>query len=205
MKSFWHHKTAEVASGAKIGPRTKIWHNSQIQKDAIIGKNCTLGHNCFVASGAKLGDNVKLESNIDVWDLVNLENYVFIGPSAVFTNDLDPRAKYPKSKYPQYGQWSPTRVKEGASIGANATIICGNTIGKWAMVGAGAVVSRDVADYALVVGVPAEIIGWVCQCGAKLRFAPRMGTNQKTNKHEYAKCSVCQREYIKKGEKVKQI
>ncbi|MCX6741153.1 MAG: DapH/DapD/GlmU-related protein [Candidatus Parcubacteria bacterium] len=194
MKKFWHHKTAEIASGAKIGPRTMIWHNSQVQKDAIVGKNCILGHNCFVASGARLGNNVKLESNIDVWDLINLENYVFVGPSVVFTNDLTPRAKYPKVKYNKYGHWLPTTIKEGASIGANATIICGNTVGRWAMVGAGAVVSRDVADYAIVVGVPAKAIGWVCECGNKLNF-----------KKGLAKCSFCRKEYKIKNNQVKKI
>jgi len=194
---FWVHKTAEIQRGAKIGKGTKIWQNCQILKGAQIGKNCKIGHNCFISEKAKIGNNVKLESNIDVWDLVTLEDWTFVGPSAVFTNDINPRAKYPKSKYPQYGKWLPTLIKTGATIGANATIICGRprrTIGKWAMVGAGAVVTEDVPDYAVVVGVPVKIIGWICECGNKLEF-----------EGEKATCKVCKRKYQKKGNKVWQI
>jgi UDP-2-acetamido-3-amino-2,3-dideoxy-glucuronate N-acetyltransferase len=189
---YWFHKTAEVSSGAKIGKGTKIWQNSQVLKGAKIGKNCVIGHNCLVSSGAKIGNNVKLESNIDVWDLVTLEDYVFVGPSVVFTNDPNPRAKYPKKNYPQYGRWLPTIVKEGASIGANATIVCGNKIGRWAFVGAGAVVTKEVPDYALVVGVPARVVGWVCECGNKIEFDKGK-----------AVCKICRKKYLKKGNKVK--
>jgi len=185
------HPTALVNQGAKIGSGTKICHNSQIQSGAQIGENCIIGHNCFIGGQAKLGTGVKLECNIDVWDLVTLEDYVFVGPSAVFTNDINPRAKYPKKKYPEYGKWIPTLVKEGASIGANATIVCGITIGKCAMIGAGAVVTKDVPDYAIAAGVPAKTIGWICECGTKLPF-----------KDGRAKCSKCNREYQKSGEKV---
>ena len=188
------HQTSFVDKGAKIGEGTKIWHHSQISEGAQIGQNCVIGHNCFIASKAKLGKGVKLESNIDVWDLVTLEDYVFVGPSAVFTNDLNPRAKYPKSKFPECGKWLPTLVKEGASIGANATIVCGNTIGKWAMIGAGAVVTKNIPDYALAVGIPAKIIGWFCECGNKLEFQP-----------EKAICQICSRKYEKKGEVVREI
>ena len=191
---YFKHKTAEVDEGVEIGKGTKIWHNSQIQKGAKIGDNCTIGHNCFVGSKAILGKGVKLESNIDVWDLVTLEDYVFVGPSVVFTNDPNPRAKYPKSKYPEYGAWKSTLVKEGASIGANATIVCGVTIGKSAFVGAGAVVTKDIPDYALVVGVPAKQIGWMCECGNKLEF-----------ESDKAKCKICGREYSKKNDRVKLI
>lgn len=193
-KSYWVHKTTEIQKGAKIGKGTKIWQNCQILKGAQIGKNCIIGHNCSIYSKAKIGNGAKLESNIDVWDLITLEDYVFVGPSAVFTNDINPRAKYPKSKYPQYGKWLPTLVKTGATIGANATIICGNTIGKWAMVGAGAVVTKDVLDYAVAVGVPAKIIGWICECGNRLEF-----------KRDKAICEVCKRKYQKKNKMVSQI
>lgn len=193
-KEFWSHKSAEVQEGAKIGAGTKIWHNSQVLKNAKIGENCTIGHNCFVGSGAELGKGVKIECNTDVWEKVVLEDYVFVGPSAVFTNDPNPRAKYPKSKFPEYGKWKETIVKEGASIGANATIVCGNTIGKWAFVGAGSVVTKNIPDHALVVGVPAKIIGWVCECGNKLKFDDKKSV-----------CNICNREYEKSGEKVKQI
>jgi len=194
---FWSHKTAEIENGAKIGKGTKIWQNCQIKKGAKIGKDCIVGHNCFVSSGAKLGKGVKMESNIDIWDKVILEDYVFVGPSAVFTNDINPRAKYPKKKFPRYGKWLPTLVKEGATIGANTTIVCGKPkriIGKWAMVGAGAVVKDDVPDYAISVGVPARIIGWVCECGNKLDFLD-----------EKATCKICKRKYKKVNDKVKQI
>ena len=184
-KDYFVHKSATVDESVTIGQGTKIWHNSQIQSGAQIGEDCVIGHNCFVASRAKLGRSVKLESNVDVWDLVTLEDYVFVGPSAVFTNDINPRAKYPKSKYPQYGQWIPTLVKEGASIGANATIICGVTIGKHAFIGAGAVVTKDVPDYALFVGTPARFAGWICECGAKL--------NSEDN---FVNCNKCGREYV---------
>jgi len=192
--NHWSHKTAEISSKAKIGKGTKIWQNSQVLANAQIGKNCVIGHNCFISSKAKLGNGVKLESNIDIWDLITLQDYVFVGPSAVFTNDPNPRAKYPKKIYPKYGKWLPTLVKQGASIGANATIICGITIGKWAFVGAGAVVNKDVPDYALVVGVPAKQIGWICECGNKLEF--------KKNK---ATCLVCQKKYQKINNKIKKI
>jgi len=186
MKQYKSHSTSEIQKGAKIDRGTKIWQNCQILNGSTIGENCTIGHNCFIGSKAKIGNGVKIESNTDVWDLVTLENYVFVGPSAVFTNDLNPRAKYPKSKFPKYGKWMPTLIKEGATIGANATIVCGNTIGKWTMIGAGAVVTENVPDYAIVVGIPAKIIGFICECGNKLEF--------KKNK---AVCKVCKRKYRK--------
>lgn len=192
--NFWAHQTVEIQKGAKIGKECKIWQNCQILNGAQIGKNCVIGHNCFISSKAKLGDGVKIESNTDVWDLITLEDYVFVGPSAVFTNDLNPRAKYPKLKFPQYGKWLPTLVKKGVSIGANATIICGNTIGKWAFVGAGAVVTKDIPDYAIAAGVPARITGWTCECGNNLEFQGKK-----------AICKICQRKYKKSGEKVWQI
>jgi len=191
---IWFHKTVEIQKGAKIGKGTKIWQNCQILKGAQMGEDCVIGHNCFIGSKAKLGNGVKLESNIDVWDLVSLEDYVFVGPSAVFTNDKNPRAKYPKSKYPQYGKWLPTLAKEGATIGANATIICGNTIGKWAIIGAGAVVAGNVPDYAIAVGMPAKVVAWACECGNKLEFG-----------RELATCKVCKRKYKKLGNKISQI
>lgn len=191
---FWVHRTAEVQKRAEIGKGTKIWQNCQILKGAKIGEHCNIGHNCFVSSRAKLGNGVKLESNIDIWDLITLEDYVFIGPSVVFTNDKNPRAKYPKSKYPQYGRWLPVLVKTGATIGANATIICGNTIGRWAMIGAGSVVTKDIPDYAIAVGVPAKTRGWVCECGNKLEF-----------KKGKAACRICKRKYSRKGAKIHQL
>jgi len=183
---YWSHKTTEIQEGAKIGQGTKIWQNCQVLKGADIGNNCVIGHNCFISSKAKIGNGVKIESNTDVWDYITLEDFVFVGPSAVFTNDKNPRAKYPKKKYPQYGKWLPTLAKEGTTIGANSTIVCGNTIGKWAIIGAGAVVADDVPDYAITVGVPAKVVAWACECGNKLEF-----------KNEKAICKICKRKYEK--------
>lgn len=181
---YWAHHTAEVHAEALVGAGTKVWHNTQVLKGAVVGENCVIGRNCFVGSKARIGRGVKLESNSDVWDLVTLEDYVFVGPSAVFTNDPTPRSKYPKSTYLHYGSWLPTTVKEGASIGANATIVCGVMIGRWAMIGAGAVVTKDIPDFALVVGVPAKQTGWVCECGSKISF-----------RGENAQCVKCERQY----------
>jgi UDP-2-acetamido-3-amino-2,3-dideoxy-glucuronate N-acetyltransferase len=185
------HKTSEVQEGARVGKGTRIWQHSQVLKEAVIGEDCVIGHNCFIGSGARLGKGVKLQSNIDVWDRVTLEDYVFVGPSVVFTNDRNPRAKYPKSKYPEYGKWVPTLVKEEATIGANATIVCGITIGRCSFVGAGAVVTKDVSDYAIVVGNPAKQVGWVCECGNRIEF-----------KGEEAECKVCRKKYKKENDKV---
>jgi UDP-2-acetamido-3-amino-2,3-dideoxy-glucuronate N-acetyltransferase len=194
-KKYWAHKTAEIEKGAKIGEGTKIWHNSQILKEAVIGKNCVIGHNCSVWPKAKLGDGVKIESNTDVWDYVTVEDFVFVGSSAVFTNDKNPRAKYPKKQHPEYGKWLSTLIKEGATIGANSTIVCGNKIGKWALIGAGSVVTKDVPDYAVVYGVPVENVkSWVCECGNKIEF-----------QRKKAICKICKRKYQKTGNKVNQI
>jgi len=191
VKKYWSHKTSEVQEGVEIGKGTKIWQNCQVLKGAQIGEDCVIGHNCFIGFKAKLGKGVKIESNVDVWEKVTLEDYVFVGPSVVFTNDKNPRAKYPKSKYPKYGQWKSTLVKEGATLGANSTILCGLTIGKWAMVGAGAVVTKDIPDYAIVVGNPAKIVGWICECGNKLNF-----------EGDKAECEACHKKYKKENDKV---
>jgi UDP-2-acetamido-3-amino-2,3-dideoxy-glucuronate N-acetyltransferase len=189
MAKFWAHKTAEINKDAKVGQGTKIWHNSQILKGAQIGGNCTIGHNCLVGEGARIGDNVKIQSNTDVWYKVTLEDCVFVGPSVVFTNDLSPRACYPKKKE----EWLPTLVKKGATLGANSTIVCGKIIGRWALIGAGAVVADDIPNYALVYGVPAKVLGWVCECGTKLDFKNGKGI-----------CKNCGLKYQKKGNKVSQ-
>lgn len=164
------HPTAEVSPEAAVGTGTKIWRHSQVVSGAKIGERCVIGHNCTIFGKASVGNGVKIEANVDVWDLVTLEDHVFVGPSVVFTNDQTPRARYPKKDFPQYGGWLPTRVGAGASIGANATIVCGVTIGQNALVGAGAVVTEDVPAHALMIGVPAKPAGWVCECCARLAF-----------------------------------
>ena len=161
MSDYYVHETSIVDEDVKIGRGTKIWHFSHIQSGASIGENCSFGQNVNVANNVKIGNGCKVQNNVSVYEGVELKDYVFCGPSMVFTNDLTPRAKFPKG--PQ--KYIKTLVKEGASIGANATILCGITIGKWAMVAAGAVVTKDVEDYALVAGIPAKQIGKVCKCG----------------------------------------
>ena len=151
---YFVHKSSYVDDGAKIGNNTKVWHFCHIQSGAVIGDNCTLGQNVNIASNVKIGNGVKIQNNVSVYEGVEIEDGVFCGPSCVFTNDLTPRARYPKGVQ----GYKKTLVKEGATIGANATIICGHTIGKNAFVGAGAVVTSDVQDKQIVVGVPARVI-----------------------------------------------
>lgn len=162
---YFVHESSYVDEGAEIGSDTKIWHFSHIQKGAVIGSRCSLGQNVNIANNVRIGSGVKIQNNVSVYEGVTLEDFVFCGPSMVFTNDLTPRSKYPKGT----AGYKQTLVKQGASIGANATVVCGNTIGKWAMIASGAVVTKDVPDYALMAGVPARQIGWVCECGEPLR------------------------------------
>ena len=181
---FFVHESAYVDAGAIIGDQTKIWHFSHIMSGAQIGKLCSLGQNVFVASRVKIGNNVKIQNNVSIYEGVVLEDYVFCGPSMVFTNVRTPRSGFPRNTSANYAS---TRVKHGASIGANATIVCGVTIFEWAFVAAGAVVIKDVPAYAVVAGVPARIIGWACECGEILTF-----TGQK------ACCTTCGRKYERK-------
>jgi len=164
---FFVHPTSIVDPGVTIGAGTKIWHFSHIQSGAKIGKNCVLGQNVNVANNVRIGDFVKIQNNVSIYEGVTLEDYVFCGPSMVFTN-----VPVPRGKYPQVGAafYKPTVAKEGATFGANSTIVCGHTIGRFAFVGAGAVVTKDVPDYALVVGNPARIVGWLSEAGEKLAF-----------------------------------
>lgn len=165
MTDFYHHPTSVIDENVEIGEETKIWHFCHIQSGARIGKNCSFGQNVNVSNNVIIGDSVKVQNNVSIYEGVELRDYVFCGPSCVFTNDLTPRAKYPKG----HAGYRKTVVEEGASIGANATIVCGHTIGKWALIGAGAVVTCDVPAYALMLGVPARKSGWVCECGEILR------------------------------------
>ncbi len=161
MSDYFVHSTSVIDENVKIGEGTKIWHFSHIQSGARIGRNCSFGQNVNVSNNVIIGDGCKVQNNVSIYEGVELEDYVFCGPSCVFTNDLTPRAKYPKGRT----GYKKTLVKEGASIGANATIVCGHTIGKWALIGAGAVVSSNVPNHALMLGVPARLRGWICECG----------------------------------------
>lgn len=166
-KSCYVNEHAVVDDNVEIGEGTKIWHFTHVQSGAKIGHHCTIGQNVNVANNVIVGNHVKIQNNVSVYEGVTLEDYVFCGPSMVFTNILDPRSKYPQvgAKY-----YIKTLVREGASLGANSTIVCGHTIGRYAFVGAGAVVTKDVPDFALVVGNPARIVGWVSEAGKKLAF-----------------------------------
>jgi len=164
---FYVNDHAVVDDNVQIGEGTKIWHFSHVQSGAEIGKKCVLGQNVNVGNNVKIGNYVKIQNNVSVYEGVTLEDYVFCGPSMVFTNIIDPRSKYPQVGAEYYIK---TLVKEGASLGANCTIVCGNTIGRFAFVGAGSVVTKDVPDFALVVGNPARIKGWFSEAGKKLIF-----------------------------------
>lgn len=158
---YYVHESSYVDDNVVIGEGTKIWHFCHIQAGAVIGENCSLGQNVNIANNVRIGSEVKIQNNVSVYEGVEIENGVFLGPSCVFTNDLTPRARYPKG----HNNYKKTLIKEGASIGANATIVCGHTVGKYAMVAAGAVVTKDIPDYALAAGVPAKIMGRVDEKG----------------------------------------
>jgi len=164
---YFKHESSYIDDGCTIGDDTKVWHFCHIQAGAIIGQSCVFGQNVNVGNNVKIGNFVKVQNNVSIYEGVELEDYVFCGPSMVFTNVVDPR-----SKYPQRGSqfYRTTLVKQGASLGANCTIICGATIGRHAFVGAGAVVTKDVPDFALVVGSPARIVGWMSEAGVKIKF-----------------------------------
>lgn len=161
MADFFAHESSYIDNSVEIGENTKIWHFCHIQSGAKIGKNCSLGQNVNISNNVIIGNDVKIQNNVSVYEGVEIEDGVFCGPSCVFTNDLTPRARYPKG----HENYKHTLIKEGASIGANATIICGNTVGRYAMIAAGAVVTKDIPDYALAVGVPAQVVGTVDKQG----------------------------------------
>lgn len=162
-KDYFVHPTAVVEEGAEIGEGTRIWHFAHVRKGAKIGKNCNIGKDVYIDVNVEIGDGVKIQNGVSVYRGVTLEDYVFVGPYAVFTNDMYPRS------FSTDWQIVPTLVKRGASIGANATIVCGVTIGEYAMIGAGSVVTRDVPPHGLVYGNPAKLRGFVCYCGWPLR------------------------------------
>ena len=182
-KDYFVHPSSYVDEGCEIGEGTKIWHFSHIMKGCKIGKNCNIGQNVVVSPDVILGDGCKVQNNVSVYTGVICEEGVFLGPSCVFTNVINPRA-FIERKH----EFRTTLLRRGASIGANATIICGHTVGTYAMVGAGSVVTKDVPDYACVYGCPAEIKGWVCQCGEQIRFSSGR-----------AACAVCGKTYQMNG------
>lgn len=189
---YFVHESSYVDEPVEIGEGTKIWHFCHIQKNAKIGKNCTFGQNVNVANNVTIGSFCKIQNNVSIYEGVTLEDYVFCGPSMVFTNILDPKCKYPQVGAAFYVK---TLVKEGASIGANATIVCGHTVGKHALIGAGAVVTKDVPDYALVIGNPGKVAGWVSEAGQRLTF----------DKDGFAFCEKSQKKYKFENGRVEEV
>ena len=191
-KSYLAHETAVIDEPCEIGEGTRIWHFSHIMKHTKIGRQCSIGQNVFIASDVVVGDSVKIQNNVSLYTGVILEDDVFCGPSMVFTNVINPRSHIVRKH-----EYQQTLVKKGASLGANCTIVCGYTIGRYAFIGASAVVTKDVPDYALVVGIPGRIVGWMCQCGIKLAFS---STGEP--EVERARCQSCGMRYVKQGEAV---
>ena len=190
-RPFFVHPTADVSPEASIGEGTKIWQHCQVREGATIGKNCILSKGVYIDSGVVVGNNVKIQNGISIYHGVTLEDGVFCGPHSVFTNDAQPRGINPDGSLKSATDWivSPTTVRMGASLGAHATVVCGLTIGRWAMVGAGAVVTKDVPDYALVFGNPARIRAFVCPCGEKL--APKKGRRRSAKGPVIMLCPRC--------------
>ncbi len=191
-KNFYVNDYAVVDDNVEIGEGTKIWHFSHVQSGSKIGKKVIMGQNVNIGNNVTIGNFVKIQNNVSVYEGVTLEDYVFCGPSMVFTNILDPRSKYPQVGAAYYIK---TLVKEGASLGANSTIVCGHTIGRFAFVGAGSVVTKDVPDYALVVGNPARIIGWMSEAGVRLKF----------DENGFATCHKSGKKYKFENDRVKEV
>jgi len=187
MTDYFVHDSSFVDTGAQIGTGTKIWHFCHVMSGARIGERCNIGQNVFIAADVQVGSNVKIQNNISLYTGVIVEDDVFLGPSMVFTNVINPRSHVNRKD-----EYRTTLIRKGASIGANATILCGITLGQYCFVGAGAVVTHDVPDYALVYGSPARIMGWMCQCGVELNFVA-------CEDHEVATCGNCRKYYTKAG------
>lgn len=165
IESYYVHESSIIDNDVKIGNNTKIWHFCHVQNGAVIGENCTIGQNVYIGKNVKIGNNVKIQNNVSVYEGVSIEDNVFIGPSVVFTNDPFPRSVHADGNEVKYKE---THIEFGASIGANATVVCGHTVGKYALVAAGAVVTKNVAPYILVAGIPARQKRYVCECGQPL-------------------------------------
>lgn len=188
--NYFKHESSYVDAGSKVGDGTKIWHFSHIMSGAEIGEKCNIGQNVVISSSVKLGNNVKIQNNVSVYDGIVCEDDVFLGPSCVFTNVINPRSFIERKS-----EYKKTVIHKGASIGANATIVCGNEIGKYSFIGAGTVVTKDIPNYACFIGNPGRLLYYVCHCGDKLVF----------DKNEIAKCKSCGKIYTKNGENVEEI
>ncbi len=186
MTPYFVHESSYVDEGCEIGAGTKIWHFSHVMAGSRLGERCNIGQNVVISPQVVIGNNVKIQNNVSIYTGVILEDDVFCGPSMVFTNVVNPRSHV--SRKDEYRQ---TLVKRGASLGANCTIVCGHTVGAYAFVGAGAVITRDIPDYALVVGNPGRVVGWVCECGVKLAAGATVPSK--------ATCSACDRRYVAAG------
>jgi UDP-2-acetamido-3-amino-2,3-dideoxy-glucuronate N-acetyltransferase len=192
-KDYFVHESCYVDPPCDIGAGTKIWHFSHVMRDCKIGSRCNIGQNVVISPGVVMGENVKIQNNVSVYTGVILEDDVFCGPSMVFTNVTNPRSHVTRKH-----EYKQTLVRKGASMGANSTIVCGVTIGRYAFIGAGSVVTRDVPDYAVVYGNPARLRGWMCACGAALDFSP-------DREKESGGCRACGARYIKDGTQVLSI
>ena len=187
MADFFVHQSSYIDEDVKIGAGTKIWHFCHVMTGSQIGQNCNIGQNVVISPGVSIGNNVKIQNNVSLYTGVMIEDDVFLGPSMVFTNVINPRSHVSRKD-----EYKPTIVKKGASIGANATIVCGNTLGRYSFVGAGSVVTKNVPDYAMVYGNPGRIRGWMCQCGIELVFSV-------SGNSETAICTHCGLHYIKEN------
>lgn len=190
LRAYFAHGTAVVDEPCSIGAGTRIWHFSHVMSDCSIGEHCVIGQNVLISSKCVVGSNVKIQNNVSVYTGVTIEDDVFLGPSMVFTNVINPRAYIERKS-----EFRPTLVRRGASVGANATIVCGVTLGEYCLVGAGSVVTRDVSPYAVVYGNPARQKGWVCWCGATLPASLAAASSDRT----LVRCPACDRRYEQSG------
>lgn len=194
MSDYFVHPTAIVDEGAEIGAGTKVWHFSHVSKTARLGRKCILGQNVFVDNGVRVGDNVKIQNNVSLYTGVDVADHCFLGPSCVFTNVTTPRSAFPRTD-PAI-DYVHTKLELGASVGANATIRCGVTLGQWCLIGSGAVVTKDVKPHAIMAGVPAKQLGWACVCGDVLEH---------TGEHWVCRDNRCNREYSVDGDEVQLV
>jgi UDP-2-acetamido-3-amino-2,3-dideoxy-glucuronate N-acetyltransferase len=185
---YFKHESAYVDEGAIVGDRTKIWHFSHVSSGARIGRDCVLGQNVYVAPTVVIGDDVHIQNNVSLYDAVTIGDHAFLGPSCVFTNVINPRSEISRKH-----EYQPTRIGRGATVGANATIVCGHDVGDYAFLGAGAVLTADAPAYSLVVGVPARQLGWMCRCGVRLQAGGGA-----------AYCTACGRGYVTDGQALKE-